>query len=141
MDSYGKLFEEGEPKVKSALLAEYQRLAKNGFSDLELTEKNSLVWIQHIHDKHLDYYKEERRMHFGAFALVGLAFIILFLALLNAGEHFLPLLGVEGLLFLLLVPYTFVYRRYEEGVRRMMKESVIIENARRLLQEKGESAK
>ena len=80
-------------------------------------------------------------MHFGAFALVGLAFIILFPALLTATEHFLPLLGVEGLLFILLVPYTFVYRKYEEGVRRMMKESVLIENARRLLAEKGETAK
>jgi hypothetical protein len=139
MDSYGNLFEKGEPKEKSAVLARYEELAKNGYSGIESVSRNDLDRIQDIHDKYLDFYKEERRMHFGAFALVALAFIILFPALLTATEHFLPLLGVEALLFALLVPYTFVYRRYEEGVRRMMKESVIIENARALLMEKGES--
>jgi hypothetical protein len=131
MDSYGKLFKKGEPSPKSALFAKYEELAGKGFAQMDDSlSPEDLIWIQKIHDKYLEFYKEERRMHFGAFALTGLAFIILFPALLSAEEHFLPLVGVEALLFLLLVPYLFVYRRFEEGVRRMMRESLIIENYR-----------
>ena len=137
MDSFGRLFEKGEPKPKSSLFATYENLSSSGFREIgEDLSKEDLLWIQRIHDKYLNFYKEERRMHFGAFALVSLLFIILFPALLGAEEHFLPLLGIEALLFVLLVPYIFVYRRYEEGVRRMMRESVIIENVRRLREEK-----
>ncbi len=140
MDSYGKLFKKGEPPVKSRLLAEYERAAAGGFTELDSFNDRELLRLQRLHDKHLDYYREERRMHFGAFALVGLAFIILFPALLTVEQSFLALAGVETLLFVLLVPYVFVYRRYEEGVRRMMKESLVIENARELLRDKTEES-
>ena len=76
-------------------------------------------------------------MHFGAFALVGLAFIILLPATLFLEDYFLVLAGAQALLLALLVPYVFVYRKYEEGVRRMMREAIILENARRLRVEKG----
>jgi hypothetical protein len=133
MDSYGKLFEKGELKTPSALYGAYEGLAADGFGDLDRFSKGELDWLQRIHDKHLAFFKEERRMHFGAFALVGLSLLILLPAVLTAKtDYFLPLAGVWLLLLVLLVPYTFVYRRYEEGVRRKMRESVILENERRL---------
>jgi hypothetical protein len=133
MNSDGALFPKGSPAPASGLLAEYERLRRGGFSGLERFSPEDLAWLQRIHDKHLGFYLEERRMHFGAFALVGLAFVVLLGPTLTLAEtpFFLPLAGAETLLFFLLVPYTFVYRRYEEGVRRMMRESVTLEDARR----------
>jgi len=133
MNSDGTLFPPGAPGPTSALLAKYQRLRKERFAGLDRFPPAELDWLQRIHDKHLDFYREERRMHFGAFALVGLAFVVLLGPTLSLAETalFLPLAGAETLLFLLLVPYVFVYRRYEEGVRRMMRESVALEDARR----------
>lgn len=138
MDSDGRLFKKGqEPAVKAELLAAYEQASADGFTDLDAFSAEELDWLQRIHDRRLDYLVEERRMHFGAFALVGLALVVLLPAMLTIEEHFLPLAAVEALLLLLLVPYTFVYRRYEEGVRRMMRESVLLENARRLRVEAG----
>lgn len=131
MDSHGRLFEKGEPSSPSALLAAYYRLVDEGFSNLARFSEEELAWLQKIHDKHLDFYREERRMHFGAFALVSLAVIIILPAVLTIEEYFLPLAGVLALLLVLLAPYTFVYWRYEEGVRKKMRESMILENARR----------
>jgi hypothetical protein len=133
MDSSGKLF---GPKhglaPKAALFAAYEQLCAEGFADLERFSDEELDWLQHVHDRHLKFYEEERRMHFGAFALVGLALVILLPAVLTLTDYFVPLAAVELLLLVLLVPYTFVYRKYEEGVRRMMRESMVLENARRL---------
>ena len=139
MNSDGVLFERGAPEPAAALLAEYARLRKGGFDGLERLSADELDWLQRIHDKHLDFYREERRMHFGAFALVGLAFVVLLGPTVTLAEtaFFLPLAAAEALFLALLVPYTFVYRRYEEGVRRMMRESVLLENARRLRAETG----
>ena len=133
MNSDGTLFPAGSPKPASGLLAEYERLRRSGFEGLSKLSVDDLDWLQRIHDKHLDFFREERRMHFGAFALVGLAFVVLLGPTVSLAEtvFFLPLAGAEALLFVLLVPYTFVYRRYEEGVRRMMRESVRLEDARR----------
>lgn len=130
MDSSGKLFKKGEFKAQAEIFRAYEKLCETGFEQFESFTDSELDRFQQIHDKRLDFYREERRMHFGAFALVSLAFVILFPPLLSAENHFLPLLGIEALLFCLLVPYTFVYRRYEEGVRRMMRESILLENAR-----------
>jgi hypothetical protein len=134
MNSDGVLFGKGGPMPVSGLFSEYERLRKSGFEGLERFSSEDLDWLQSVHDKHLDFYREERRMHLGAFALVGLAFVVLLgpTASLASTDFFLPLAGAEALLLVLLVPYTFVYRRYEEGVRRMMRESVLIEDARRL---------
>jgi hypothetical protein len=135
----GVLFEKGGPSPAAALYAAYEELAKSGFRDLERFSNEELDWLQRHHDKRLDFYREERRMHFGAFALVGLAFVALLGPTVTLAEtaFFLPLAAAEGLLFALLVPYTFVYRKYEEGVRRAMRESVLLENARRLRAEAG----
>ena len=138
MDSDGRLFADGYIETKSRLLEAYEKLATSGFkTDLASFSGDELDWLQRIHDKYLDFYKEERRMHFGAFALVGLALVILLPAMLTLGDYFLPLAAIEALLLVLLVPYTFVYRKYEEGVRRMMRESVLLENARKLRTESG----
>lgn len=139
MNSDGVLFGEGLPRPAAALLAAYEELRRRGFEGLDRFSAGELDWLQRIHDKHLDFYREERRMHFGAFALVGLAFVVLLgpVVTLAGTDFFLPLLAAEALLFLLLVPYTFVYRRYEEGVRRMMRESIALESARRLRAETG----
>jgi hypothetical protein len=133
MNSDGTIFADGAPGPASRLLAEHERLRRDGFARLERFSPEELDWLQRIHDKRLDFYREERRMHFGAFALVGLAFVVLLGPTLTLadGPFFLPLAGAEALLLHLLVPYTFVYRRYEEGVRRMMRESVALEDARR----------
>lgn len=131
MDSDGTLFPKGLSDGCSKLLTEHARLRAEGFGDLSGFTAEELDWLQRIHDKQLGFYKEERRMHFGAFALVGLALIVLLPWVLTLEEYFLPLAAIEALLLILLVPYTFVYRRYEEGVRRMMRESVLIEDERR----------
>jgi hypothetical protein len=137
MDSNGKLFPKGGPEPKSELLTAYEEITAGGFKDLDRFSNEDLGWLQHIHDRHLDFFREERRMHFGAFALVGLAFIILLPATLFLEDYFLILAGAQAMLLALLVPYVFVYRKYEEGVRRMMREAIILENVRRLRVEKG----
>ncbi len=137
MDRNGKLFPRGGPQPKSELLAAYEEITAAGFKDLDRFSVEDLDWLQHIHDRHLDFFKEERRMHFCAFALVGLAFIILLPATLFLEDYFLILAGAQAMLLVLLVPYVFVYRKYEEGVRRMMREAIILENVRRLRVEKG----
>ena len=137
MDSSGRIYPAGGPGPESALLRAYQRLTREGFDDLSEFTDAELEWLQRIHDRHLDYYREERKLHFGAFALVGLALVILLPAVLTLEEYFLPLAAVEALLLVLLVPYTFVYRRYEEGVRRKMRQAIQLADARRLRAERG----
>ena len=78
-------------------------------------------------------------MHFGAMALVGLALVVLLPAVLRADEFFLPLAALEGLLLVLFAPYVFVYRRYEETLRRMNDASMLLENEIRLREEQPPS--
>jgi hypothetical protein len=140
MDSDGRLFKKGqEPAVKAGLLVLYEKLCADGFADLDRLTAEDLDELQQIHDRRLDYYREERRMHFGAFALVGLALVVLLPALLTLTDtdYFIPLAAIELLLLVLLVPYTFVYRKYEEGVRRMMREAFLLDNARRLRRQRA----
>lgn len=142
MDSDGRLFKKGqEPAVKTELLVAYEKLCTGGFADLDRFSTDELGWLLQIHDRRLDYFREERRMHFGAFALVGLALVVLLPAVLTLTDtdYFIPLAAIELLLLVLLVPYTFVYRKYEEGVRRMMREAFLLENARRLRRERAAS--
>jgi len=138
MDSDGRLFKKGqEPAVKAELLAAYEQASADGFTDLDAFSAEELDWLQRIHDRRLDYLVEERRMHFGAFALVGLALVILLPVVLTLTDtdYFIPLAAVELLLIVLFVPYTFVYRKYEEGVRRLMREAFLLANGRRLRRE------
>lgn len=143
MDSDGRLFKKGqEPAVKAELLAAYENACAEKFAGLDRFSADELDWLQRLHDRRLDYLREERRMHFGAFALVGLALVILLPVVLTMTDtdYFIPLAAVELLLIVLFVPYTFVYRKYEEGVRRMMREAFLLENARRLGREREGSA-
>lgn len=135
MDSRGLVFPGGQPAEKARLLVEYEKLARDGMGDLSAFSEDDLRALSRLHDRRLDYYREERRMHFGAFALAGLAFVILLPALAAAPEMFVPLAVAEALLFALLVPYTFVYRRYEENLRRMMGDAMLLENAIHLREE------
>jgi len=138
MDSSGRLFPKGQPKRRARLYASYEELAGRGFDGLDRFSDEELDWLQGIHDRHLDFLREERRMHFGAFALVAVVFIILLPATLYLEDYFLVLAAVEALLLVLLVPYTFVYRKYEEGVRLRMRQAVLLENERRMRSERGE---
>ena len=131
MDSGGRIFPKDGPGPRSQLLREYERMAREGFGDLDRFSDAELAWLQLVHDRYLEYYREERKLHFGAFALVGLALVILLPAVLTLEDYFLPLAAVELLLLVLLVPYTFVYRRYEEGVRHKMREAVLLADALR----------
>lgn len=141
MDASGRLFRKGRgPARRARLMDLYERLEQERFGDLAGLTAAELEALARIHAVRLSHFAEERRMHFAAFALVGLAAVILLPAVLVLDDYFLPLAGVELLLLILLVPYTFYYRRYEEGTRRMMRESFLIENARLLLEEEGGEA-
>lgn len=131
MDADGRLFKRGsQPEVKARVVELYERLDEADFAGLEELDARDLAALAGLHALRLEHLKEERRMHFGAFALVGLAIVILLPAVLTLERYFLPLAGVELLLLALLVPYTFYYRKYEESVRRLMRASMLIENAR-----------
>ncbi len=62
---------------------------------------------------------EERRMHFGALALVSVLFFILLPHLLAEEFRNLALDALALLLLALIVPYVFVYFSYENRVREM----------------------
>jgi len=132
MNSNGKLFPAGAPNPSSVLLDRYQKLCDSDFSNLPSFTPKELDWILKIHDRYLDYYREERTMHFGAFALVALSFMILLGSTMAFDEFFIPFAAAEGMLLMLLIPYIFVYRKYEEGVRKMMRQAVLIENERQI---------
>jgi hypothetical protein len=136
LNSDGKLFRKGELKSESSLISAYEELTRNGFSGLGGFSGDELNWLQHIHNRYLGFYIEERRMHFAAMALVAIAALILIYPTLTIEKYFLPLAALESFLIALLVPYVFVYYKYEEGVRKKMREAVILENARRLHDEK-----
>jgi hypothetical protein len=136
MDANGRLFDgKGGPARRARLVALYEELEERRFADLAGLPAAELDALGRIHSLRLGHYAEERRLHFGAFALVALAVVILLPAVLTLDEYFLPLAGVELLLLTLLLPYTFYYRKYEENTRRMMRESFLIENARLLAEE------
>jgi len=136
MNSSGQLFPTGEPQPTSGLLQQYNSMRKKGFEDLVRFDDDELDWLRRIHDRHLDYFREERRMHFAAFSLVAVAFLILIGPTLTMEQYFIPFAAAEGLLLMLLVPYVFVYRKYEEGVRKAMRQAVILENEGQLRRER-----
>jgi hypothetical protein len=141
LNSDGKLFKKGELNPESSLISAYEKLAMNGFSDLGVFSGDELNWLLQIHNRYLSFYIEERRMHFAAMALVAMAAVILVYPVLTIEKYFLPLAVLELLLIALLIPYVFVYYRYEGGVRKKMREAVMLENARRLHDEKNNSTR
>lgn len=104
---------------KSRLLALYDALAASEFTQIpEDLSDADLAWLDGFLALRLETEREERRMHFGAFALVGVLFFII-LPTLAAGRAPLALLLIALLLIGLLVPYTLVYFGYENRVRAM----------------------
>lgn len=104
---------------KSRLLALYDALAASEFAQIpEALSDADLAWLDGFLALRLETEREERRMHFGAFALVGMLFFML-LPTLAAGRASLAMLLIALLLIGLLVPYTLVYFGYENRVRSM----------------------
>lgn len=78
-----------------------------------------LAWLEAFHRERVLAEREERRMHFGAFALVSGLFFLLLPALVAQEFGFLALDLLALLLLVLIVPYVFVYFGYENRVRAM----------------------
>ncbi|MBI5545730.1 MAG: hypothetical protein HY901_17720 [Deltaproteobacteria bacterium] len=109
----------GPAGPESKRLALYQQLAKAHFGEIpEAVTLEELTWLEAFHRERVIAEREERRMHFGAFALVGVLFFIL-LPSFVASQFVLALALLEVLLLVLLVPYVFVYFGYENRVRAM----------------------
>lgn len=104
---------------KSRLLALYDALSATEFARIpeELGDED-LAWLDGFLALRLETEREERRMHFGAFSLVGVLFFLL-LPTLAAGRASLAVLLIALLLIGLILPYTLVYFGYENRVRSM----------------------
>ncbi|HUJ27198.1 MAG TPA: hypothetical protein VLW85_14335 [Myxococcales bacterium] len=95
----------------------YRKLAASRYRDLPASEPDAAVLEPYLRAR-LECEREERRMHFGALALVSVLFFLLLPAVLrDFGNIGLDLIAV--LLLALLVPYVFVYFSYENRVRAM----------------------
>jgi hypothetical protein len=97
----------------------YTTHLKDRFRSVDHLDEKDLAWLLMVHDKKVEYFKEERKMHFGAFALVTVLFFLLLPVILSGGEFTKPLLLIEGLLFFLMVPYVFYYAWYENRLRKL----------------------
>src|SRR5512145_1695024 len=106
--------------LRSPWLECYAEFVKSRFVALpETATEEELAWLEGYHRARLDAEREERRMHFGAFALVGILFFLLLPALIAQAFQLLAFDIVALLLLVLLVPYAFVYFGYENRVRAM----------------------
>ncbi len=97
----------------------YRALAQSRFAALpdELTDEDAQLLERYLSVR-LKLEREERRMHFGALALMSLLFFLLLPTVLrDPGSIALDLLAL--LLLALVVPYVFVYFGYENRVRAM----------------------
>ena len=97
----------------------YESHLKDKFRNIDELTKDELSWLLLVHDKKVEYFKEERKMHFGAFALVTILFFIILPQALLETEFSFPLLLLEGLLLLLIIPYVFYYAWYENRLRKI----------------------
>lgn len=97
----------------------YERHLKEKFRNIEGLSEEELSWLLRVHDKKIEYFKEERKMHFGAFALVTILFFIILPQALSGGEYSFPLMLLEGLLLILIIPYVFYYAWYENRLRKI----------------------
>jgi len=106
--------------ARSKSLELYEALAKTHFADVpdEVTDAQ-LAWMEAYHHERVLAEREERRMHFGSFSLVSVLFFLLLPSMISPGQFALPLMALEALLLVLLVPYVFVYFGYENRVRAM----------------------
>ena len=107
--------------AKSRRLQLYEQFAATRFAAVPpALTRAELEGVQAILASRLDAEREERRMHFGAFALVTLLFMLVFLHGLQAGFSNLAVDLLAALLLALVVSYVFVYFGYENRVRAML---------------------
>lgn len=111
-------FDEAEGSGRAAEL--YRALANGRFAALpDGLSAEELALLERYLLARLRLEREERRMHFGALALLSLLFFVL-LPHLISGEFQSVALDLLALLLLtLIVPYIFVYFGYENRVRAM----------------------
>ena len=114
----------------------YATHLKDKFRSVDHLHEKDLEWLLTVHDKKVEYFKEERKMHFGAFALVTVLFFLLLPVILAGGEFVKPLLLIEGLLFFLMVPYVFYYAWYENRLRKLEEFYFVILEALQAIGEK-----
>jgi len=114
----------------------YATHLKDRFQSVDHLGERDLRWLLTVHDKKVEYFKEERKMHFGAFALVTVLFFLLLPIILEGGEFVKPLLLIEGLLFFLMVPYVFYYAWYENRLRKLEEFYFVILEALEGIEEK-----
>lgn len=122
---------------KSRRLALYEALAASHFARIpaELAAPD-LDWLDGYLLRRLEIEREERRMHFGALALVSVLFFLVLPALVESGFANLGLSLLALLLLALLVPYVFVYFGYENRVRAMALGHLRLIEARESRQER-----
>jgi hypothetical protein len=109
----------GVDQERSRRLALYDELAKDHFARMPReVGTEELAWLEGYQRERLEAEREERRMHFGAFALVSVLFFIL-LPTFVSSQFVLALGLLELLLLALIVPYVFIYFGYENRVRAM----------------------
>ncbi len=111
-------FDEAEGSGRAAEL--YRALANGRFAALpDGLSAEELALLERYLLARLRLEREERRMHFGALALLSVLFFLLLphLLLMEFGSLALDLLAL--LLLALIVPYVFVYFGYENRVRAM----------------------
>ena len=114
----------------------YTTHLKDKFRSVDHLNERDLKWLLIVHDKKVEYFKEERKMHFGAFALVTVLFFLLLPVILSGSEFTKPLLLIEGLLFFLMVPYVFYYAWYENRLRKLEEFYFVILEALKGIEEK-----
>ena len=106
-------------RPKSRRLELYDQLAKTHFAQVpDTVTDEELCWLEAYHHQRVLAEREERRMHFGAFAFVGVLFFILLPGFVS-GPLSIALGILELLLLVLIVAYVFVYFSYENRVRAM----------------------
>jgi hypothetical protein len=99
-------------------LALYDAYLKKDFAGLDALTPHDLSFLLSVHEKKVEYFKEERKMHFFAFMLVTLLFFIILPRTFE--EQFrVPFMLLESLLFVLMVPYIFYYAWYENRLRKL----------------------
>lgn len=98
----------------------YDAMARERFARApQSATREELLALDRYLALRLDLEREERRMHFGALALVSLLLFLLLPALVERGFSDLALDALALLLLALLVPYILVYYGYENRVRAM----------------------
>ncbi len=98
---------------------QYQKFSDEGFAGIDTFPACELRALLEINLKKIEFHREERKMHFGALALVSLLFFLLLPVLDRGGTLFFHASLIAILLLCLIVPYIRVYFKYENTLRKM----------------------